>query len=222
MRFEKVWGQKARPLLIARPGGVAVRTQQGNATASHVDHTLATLAEVGTPLDFPLRTPQGAVPMERLLQRARERFDINQVEYEWSALAIALYVVDGRPWYTDEGERIDFDRLADRLMRQQYVQGVCYGNHRLFTLAMLLRIDDQKELLTTAARRDVLAHLSEATQRLVSSQAPEGYWDRNWPNAKADAKEDPLDELSRKLLATDMRWSGGRWRPRNCTRRGKR
>ena len=44
--FVKSWGDEVKPLLIQRAGGVAVRTAEGKATASHVDHTLAALAEI--------------------------------------------------------------------------------------------------------------------------------------------------------------------------------
>lgn len=201
--FARAWGEETRPLLVARNGNLSVRTQQGNATASHVDHTLASLAEVGTPLDYDLVVPGQWTSLHTLLASALARFEINQQEYEWTTLAAALYAQDGRPWYSVDGERVDFDRCARRLMRQQYAQGVCYGNHRLYTLVMLLRIDEVKSLLSPETRQEILAHLREATHRLVASQSPEGYWDQNWPNARIAAKDEKLEApLSRRVLAT--------------------
>ncbi|MFO0819858.1 MAG: hypothetical protein U1A77_18050 [Pirellulales bacterium] len=201
--FAERWGDKTRPLLVVKNGMLSVRTQQGNATASHVDHTLASLAEAGTPLDYELVVPGQWVRMQALLASAIQKFEINQQEYEWTTLAAALYAVDGRPWYAADGERMDFDRCARRMMRQQYQQGVCYGNHRLYTLVMLLRIDEHKQLLSPEVREEIMAHLREATGRLIASQSPEGYWDQNWPNAKTTAKDEKLDSpLSRRILAT--------------------
>lgn len=205
-RFTAAWGPKTRPLLRVRDGGVAIRTQQGNATASHVDHTLATLAEVGTPLDFPLVSRQGESNVGELLRQAVRTLDVNQPEYEWTVLAVALYAVDGKPWVAADGDRVDFDRLARRLMRQQYVQGVCFGNHRLYTLAALLQLNEQKPLLSSETRAEIVRHLTEATQRLVRSQAPAGHWDGGWSNpdapARERAKESDLDDTARRLLAT--------------------
>ena len=201
--FQAAWGKDTKPLMSLRNGLVAVRMQQGNATASHVDHTLASLAECGTPLDFDLSLPGQMVPLRSLLASALARFEINQQEYEWTTLAAALYAVDGAPWYSADGERIDFNRCARRLMRQQFQQGVCYGNHRLYTLVMLLRIDEQKPLLDEATRVEIGDHLREATRRLVASQSQEGFWDQNWPDAKAAARDEKLDTpLSRRILAT--------------------
>lgn len=159
--FASVWGQKTRPLLIVKDQGIAVRTQQGQASASHVDHTLATLAECGTELQFPLHAVGRTATMRDLLRQAIETFELNQHEYEWTALALALYASDGRPWFNEDGERIDFDRLARRVMRQRYGQGVCYGNHRLYSLTILLRVDDEQDILSDVARREVRDHLAE-------------------------------------------------------------
>lgn len=201
--FASAWGEDERPLLLARNGGFAVRTQQGAATASHVDHTLATLAECGTPLDFPVVAAERTGTLRDVLDQAVVSFNINQHEYEWTALVLALYVRDGRPWYGTAGELIDFNRLAERIMRQRYIQGVCFGNHRLFTLTMLLRIDQEKSLFTAATREAVHTHLAEATSRLVAAQSEEGYWDRNWFDAAADPNDSSMtDPLSRRLLAT--------------------
>jgi hypothetical protein len=201
--FQAAWGAETKPLMSLRNGLVSVRMQQGNATASHVDHTLASLAECGTPLDFDLSLPGQVVPLRSLLASAIARFEINQQEYEWTTLAAALYAVDGTAWYAVDGERLDFNRCARRLMRQQYQQGVCYGNHRLYTLVMLLRIDEDKQLLDEPTRDAIGDHLREATRRLVASQSPDGFWDQNWPDAKSAARDEKLDTpLSRRILAT--------------------
>ena len=203
--FKSAWGEQTRPLLLSKAQGVAVRTQQGDATASHVDHTLATLAECGTPLDLPIRLAGRSATLRDVMQQALASFEINQHEYEWTVLALALYVQDGQPWFTAEGDRLDFDRLVHRVTRQRYGQGVCYGNHRLYSLTILLRLDDEKKLLSPAARQDVVAHLAEATKRLAANQHADGYWDRNWFDLKVEAKDEDLvlgGPLARRILAT--------------------
>jgi hypothetical protein len=207
--FTAAWGENTRPLLTQRKGRLEVRVQQGAATSSHVDHTLASLAEVGTPLNyaFTLRgtsNQQAATAtMKDLVRSALDEFDVNQTEYEWTTLTLALFAEDGRPWTTASGETIDFDRLARRVMRQRYGQGVCYGNHRLYALCALLRLDDEADLVSDAVRVEIMAHLAEATSRLIATQSPEGWWDRNWPDQRIETKDDELGgPTPRRVLAT--------------------
>ncbi len=199
--FTKRWGAKERPLLIQDKYGPRWRTQQGKATISHVDHTLATLAEIGISLDDPVVTANGPSSMRELLESAVKRFQLNQAECEWTVLACALYAKNLDGWVTSEGQALDLDLIALRLIREKPNEGVCYGNHRLFTLAMLLRIDEQTGWFTPRGRAAVTHHLRAMTARLVHSQSPEGYWDSNWPDLTEapDARQEPT---ARRLLAT--------------------
>jgi hypothetical protein len=105
-------------------------------------------------------------------------------------------------WQTTEGQWISFDRLADRIMRQKLLQGVCFGNHRLFSLVVLLRVDDQQRILSAEMRKRILNHLKAATQRLVRHQTPDGYWDRNWEGSEWEQSWNEQAPRSRRILAT--------------------
>ncbi|MFK7768965.1 MAG: hypothetical protein AB8B55_17215 [Mariniblastus sp.] len=208
--FDATWGEKELPLLIERTSGVAVRTQEGRSTVSHVDHLLGTLAEVGTPLNFPVVTNQSNTTMRDLIRYGVNSFSLNQREYEWTTVMLAFYSADAKPWFTQEGQEINFDRLATRIMRQQQPQGVCYGQHRLYTLTMMLRIDEQMEqenpgtigLISDTARAQVMEHLGLMTKALYKNQAVEGYWDGNWPDVSVPVSDPGTDALSRRILAT--------------------
>ncbi len=202
-RFAAVWGQQTQPLLMAERDGVRVRTQEGLATASHVDHTLGCLAEVGVPLDHPLLTPAGPATVRAMLEHSLRDFSLNQVEYEWSTLAYALYLAPAQSWVTSEGQHVTFDVLTERLMRQRFNQGVCMGNHRLHALTMLLRVDEQTPRLSAEQRRRVIHHLQDATRRLTASQHAEGYWLGDWPEAPGSASSNAAqDTLTYRILAT--------------------
>ncbi len=211
-QFAMAWGEDAPPFLINEPTGLRVRTQEGSATASHVDHTLATLAEVGTPLDYPVIAPDGETTLGAVLEQSLGNFSLNQLEYEWSALAYALYLSPVRNWISSEGQEITFDRLAERIMRQRLIQGVCKGNHRLHALVMLLRVDDSHHILTAHVRVRVIEYLQDVTRRLVTTQHVEGYWDETWPGLDADQGGSPGavldDRLANRLLVTGhvMEW----------------
>ncbi|MFP6666188.1 MAG: hypothetical protein VB876_02690 [Pirellulales bacterium] len=201
-RFSDAWGKDERALITATENGLSVRTQEGFATASHVDHTLAGLAETGTPLEYRLVTPQGPLTVRALLESSLRKFSLNQIEYEWSTLAYALYLPPTKRWYSKEGQEITFDRLADRIMRQRLNMGVCMGNHRLHALVVLLRVDDTHDILSANARERVIAHLQDVTTRFVRSQHPDGYWIRSWPDGQKAEDDEEGNTLPNRILGT--------------------
>lgn len=201
-RFAQAWGKDTASLVVNSRNGVSIRTQEGKAAASHVDHTLAALAEVGTPLSVPVRGPDAVTTVRALLENSLREFSLNQVEYEWSTLTYALYLPPVKSWVSKEGQDISFDILAERIMRQTYSQGVCFGNHRLHTLTMLLRVDDSQHILEPSTRQHILDHLQEATRRLVQNQHEYGYWDGDWSSQKPLEKDRTDQSLANKILAT--------------------
>ena len=200
--LRKNLGTDVRPLLVDMADGPRVRTQEGPATASHVDHTLATLTEIGTPLNFPLRTRKQAVHLGDLVGRSLRTFSLNQSEYEWTSLVLALYSTNADPWITGEGQEITFDRLATRIMREQMGLGVCFGGHRLFTLATMLRVDQEiMPLFSETVRNQIRHHLALATRTLVASQHADGWWDDSWPGHKIPTNK-PLWTQGARIVAT--------------------
>ncbi len=210
--FAEAWGSDVRPFLIPNTSSdadlISFRTKTGPASASHYDHTIAGLAEVGTPLDYPVITPIGERPLRAAVDYSLEKFSLNQGEYEWSTLMFLHYLSHERSWYSTEGQEITWDRLADRLMRQRLAQGVCYGNHRLHALVMLLRVDAEvNPILSPEMRSQIVAHLQDATSRLVKTQHADGYWDGRWPGEEWDGPqptsiEGPFGPTADRLLAT--------------------
>ena len=182
------FGKATRPLFDETSDGLLVRVQEGSTSSSHVDHTLATLAEIGLPLSRAMQTRYRKRSIRDLLNSALRSFSLNQQEFEWTCLVLGLYSADGHGFVTTEGQRLSFDLLADRIMREPFGHGVCYGGHRLFTLTMLKRLDamgqtseDSAELFSDETRERIRTHLMDATQRLVQHQDPAGFWDDAWP-----------------------------------------
>lgn len=203
--YTQYWGDEARPLLIASDGGLRVRTQSGSDSASHYDHTLAGLAEVGTPLNYVIDTSKGASSVRKVLEQSLRSFRLNQVEYEWSALAYALYLEPTKSWLSREGQEITFDRLADRIMRQRLNQGVCMGNHRLHTLVVMLRVNEEHPILSEGGKQRILDHLLDVTSRFVASQHPDGHWIRSWPDGtppREPREGDTDNTLQNRILGT--------------------
>ncbi len=196
------WGEDVRPLLEKTPDGLRVRTQEGAATSSHVDHTLATLTELGLPLSYAVQGRSASGTLADMLTRALRSFSLNQKEYEWTAMTWALYARTARPWVSREGQFITFDSLARRIMREPLGHGVCYGGHRLFTLAILSRIDlEDLRLFSSEVREEVESHFRRATRQLVATQDAEGYWDQRWPGYSIPSSK-PLWTQGARLVAT--------------------
>ena len=197
--FRQAWGDDAKSFLTTTTYGIRPRVQEGDETSSHVDHSLTTLAEVGTPLDYPVLTSDGETQLRAMLIDALKNFNLNQQEYEWSTLAFALYMPSHPEWFSTGGQVLTFDRLAKRVMRQPPTDGVCYGQHRLYTLSALLAIDDEHSILTPDSRANIEAYLQNMTDLLVTHQSSEGYWDVDWDGRTFESSRTPL---SRRLLVT--------------------
>ena len=200
--FRKMWHPGTPSFLTNTNYGVRIRVQAGPSTASHVDHTVASLAEVGTPSDYPLITPSGETTFHALLEDTLKKFSLNQLEYEWTATVFALYAPTNRQWKTAEGQWISFDILARRMMRQKMLEGVCFGNHRLYSLALMLRADDLSPVFSEEARLEVIAFLKDATNRLIMNQSKDGFWDRNWEGSDWSTKWNEQAAITRRVLAT--------------------
>lgn len=194
--------QRVQPLMKNQGTGVWFRTQEGRDTSSHVDHTLSTLAEAGTELSCPIKTPAGERRLRAAMEHALRSFSIDQPEYEWTAITFALYQVDDAAWQSPDGFEITWDRIAKRLLRQRMGQGSCYGGHRLYTLTAILRIhEDHHPMLSDDVRAHVVDHLTEATGRLVANQSTDGWMDGTWTGEVINRK-DKLPALGARLLST--------------------
>lgn len=205
--FENAWGANEPPLLKQSEFGISVRTQEGRSTVSHVDHLIGTLSEIGTTLDHPifLKTRNGTV--KDLHNHMFKSFALNQKEYEWTALAWAFYADGPSTWYTSDKQAITFDNMARRMMRQEQPQGVCYGQHRLYSMTIMLRADDQAKeagqpLLEPETREMIIDYLGSMTAKLYRTQSLEGHWDANWPDTSKAISDPQTDPLSRRILAT--------------------
>jgi hypothetical protein len=97
---------------------------------------------------------------------------------------------------------LSFDLLADRLMRGHKRFGVCSGTHRLYSLMVLLRLDDDHDILSDAMRERALQHLKSVRDLIAVCQFEDGHWPSNWSEG-AKALSDPIeDELYKKVIAT--------------------
>lgn len=202
--FLESWGPKIRPLLEERPTGVAIRWGQEKCGSVHHDHCLASLTEAGAALDTPVFGPsRHDATLNNVLQEALCDFRLDERETEWTALAFGLWLPPEKEWIGGDGRHYSFDLLARQLLRGQKEFGVCSGTHRVYSLAVLMRLDDDfPGLLTPEVRDEVVGYLEQTRDAIIASQFPDGHWPSNWPDG-AEAVAHPVeDDLSKKVIAT--------------------
>lgn len=206
-RFAKVWPTAPPFLKRNKEGDLEVRTKEGLATASHDDHTLASIAESGISRDYPVVTSTDHTTFGELVEGSLKKFSLDQMEYEWSILAYTLLLPPATHWITSEGQQVSFDSLADRLMREALPDGVCFANHRLHSLVVMLRVDAEVcPILKPTTRERMIKFLTLVSQQLVKSQHAYGYWDSGWVGVKPQEKKGEESiagtELRDRIIAT--------------------
>jgi len=197
------WGSGVAPLLDEQQNGVAIRWGKQTGASVHHDHWLACLTEAGIRLDHRVFTPsQRERTIDDVLQLALRDFRPDERETEWSALAFGLWLAPHKSWKAADGRTVDFDLLARRLMRGQKELGVCSGTHRVYSLMVLVRLDDDYQILSPDVRRQAWSHLEAVRDRIAVSQLPDGRWPANWPDGKAAVESPRTDPLYKQVIAT--------------------
>ncbi|MEX0717997.1 MAG: hypothetical protein WD066_15490 [Planctomycetaceae bacterium] len=195
--------EPVEPLLMERPRGIAVRWDRKPGGSVHHDHWLASLTEAGVRIDQPVFGPSRRdSDIGDVLQEALRDFRVDEAEVEWSAMAFGLWLPPVRDWRDRDGRTVSFDLIAQRLMRGHKRFGVCVGTHRVYSLMLLVRLDDAHGILTPAIRADALAHLAKVRDLLIESQYDEGYWHGNWSQGAAAKNAATDDEDYRRVIAT--------------------
>ncbi len=201
--FVLSWGKEASPLLEDRRTGVGVNWGEARSQSVHHDHMLACVTEAGTSLNEPVMLPtQREMTLENVVREALRDFRLDERETEWTAMAFGLWLAPTKTWEAVDGREMSFDLLAQRLMRGYLEKGVCSGTHRVYSLMLLWRLDQDHDILSDEVAAEVYAHLSLVRDLIIASQFEDGHWPSNW-NEGQDAVENPReDEMRAKIIAT--------------------
>ena len=201
--FTDSWGVEARPLLVEKPHGVSVRYGLVQGESVHHDHWLASVTEAGAPLSTPIFTPgRHGWTLGDVLQQSLQDFRLDERETEWTAMAFGLWISPTREWTGSGGRQYSFDLLVHRLVRGQKEIGVCSGTHRVYSLMLLVRLDDEFDILSDASRAEAWAYLEKTRDAIMESQFPDGHWPTNWADGAAALENPRDDDLSKMVIAT--------------------
>ncbi|MFO1095529.1 MAG: hypothetical protein U0992_19830 [Planctomycetaceae bacterium] len=203
-RYTKSWSkQNVAPLLTMRSTGVAIRYGAEPGASVHHDHWLASLTEAGIPLNAPVYGPgrRGATIANVLSESLRD-FRLDETEVEWTAMAFGLWLPPTKEWIGANGRHFSFDLIVDRLVRSQRLQGVCSGTHRVYSLMLLVRLDDEFDILSDEARGKAWSYLTEIRDDLIAAQLPDGQWPSNWADGAAAAAKPITEEQYQQVIAT--------------------
>lgn len=197
------WGKKVRPLLEEKPTGIQVRWGTEKGASYHHDHLIACVTEAGATLDAPVFGPsrQGHT-LNNVLQESLRDFRLDERETEWTAMAFGLWIPPVKTWTGGDGRDYSFDLIARRLLRGQKQYGVCSGTHRVYSLMLLIRLDDDHDILADDVREEVWSYLEATRDAISASQFADGSWPVNWPDGE-EAVADPEDaEFFQKIIST--------------------
>ncbi len=202
-RYLASWGDDFAPLLQDESGGVSIRWGKEEGASVHHDHWLACLTEAGVRLHEPVFTPNSRThDINDVLQESLRDFKLDETEVEWSAMAFGLWIAPQKTWTTRQGRTLSFDQLADRLMRGHKRFGVCSGTHRLYSLIVLMRLDDDHDILSDETRERIMDHMRSVRDLIAVCQFEDGHWASNWSEG-ADSLSKPIeDELYKQVIAT--------------------
>lgn len=187
--FHAIAGDDAPPLYSSDEGALAVRAWEETAAdldsaAAHRNDVLATLAEIGLPLETKISLADGEATIADLLGGALGEFHDRQFEYEWTAISYGRYAFPRASWTNRFGDEQTPRDLVRELLEQPWEQGVCGGTHRLEAAVVLLRVDEEIRRLPVDVRRRLNQYLVDVVQRLHTSQHVDGWWDRTWPTGE--------------------------------------
>jgi len=199
------WGDTTTPLLIDRPEGLAVRWNKEPGASVHHDHWLASLTEAGISIDHEVYGPslRRNMTIRNVLEESLRDFRLDEREAEWTAMAFGLWIApETKAWTGGDGRHYSFDLIARRLMRGEKQLGVCVGTHRVYSLAVLLRLDEQYSILSPGMKKRVFGYLTSVRDAITKSQLPDGHWPSNWPDGE-EAASKPIEEaLYKQVIAT--------------------
>lgn len=166
--------QKSFPIRKFRSTWIIQRAQKDSVFdgEGHVDQLLVALAQGGVGLYERITTPDGPVSVFELVESSRKLYVRGQEPY-WSLIAYCAYASSLPEWKNRFGEIHSIEQMVCDIISDNGIS-TCNDSHKYESLAIVLQLDEQHQVLTIDTRRDVVDFLREACLRLQASQRSNG------------------------------------------------
>ncbi len=202
-RYAASWGDGTESLVVDRPEGLAIRWGSETGASVHHDHWLASLTEGGVTVDTPVFGPaRRGMVIGDVVEESLRDFRLDERETEWTAMAFGLWLPPTREWVGSGGRHYSFDLLVRRLLRGHQQVGVCSGTHRVYSLMLLIRLDDEFDILSDEVRAAAYSHLENVRDLITAAQWDDGRWPSNWPDGADAAKTHIDEEVYKQVIST--------------------
>ncbi|MCA9064212.1 MAG: hypothetical protein KDA96_14175 [Planctomycetaceae bacterium] len=206
-RYVDSWGEDGMPILEPYENGISIRYGKDRSTSVHHDHLLACLTEAGVPLSEAVHVPGREMQMYDVMNQSLQDFQLDEIETEWSAMAFSAWLMPQKlkTWHNGRGRQLSLDLLAERLIRNHKQHGVCSGTHRVYTLMMMLRLNEDNggELLSEHSTSRMMDYLREVRDLIMAAQDDDGSWPPNWASGADAAKLAEANEpIYRRVIST--------------------
>jgi hypothetical protein len=144
----------------------------------HDGQLLAAMAECGVPANAIVRTSRGDWTIQEWLNAACTRGDALE-EPEFLATPFAIYF-SGHP-SRFIGFRGYCDDILDRLINSDAGStGTCSGTHRLYSIAVLLNVNQSVPIMTSESEEQGRQYLQRIGSQLEAIQHEDGAWRLDW------------------------------------------
>ncbi|GHT37137.1 hypothetical protein FACS189427_09730 [Planctomycetales bacterium] len=138
------------------------------------------MALSGVPLSTPVTTSSGRVgTLADVLQDTMMNFGWDK-ELEFAGCSFAFWLPPEKSWTNQFGETFTFDELLEHLLAVPLGKGCCGGCHIPYTVVILLRVNEQYQILSNSTVQAAEIYLNKLTSVLESNQLPDGSWERDW------------------------------------------
>lgn len=161
-----------------RVGSVDAEQLRGE---GHFGQLLKNMAEAGIPSYSQVVSESGRTgTLADVLQDAIMRFSL-KTELEFISDALVLWLPPTTQWSNRFAEQFTFDDLAVKLIGEPTGEGACAGCHLPYSIALLIRVDDDSRILSPDIRRLAEERLKEFCRMLEDSfDVPPQGWKADW------------------------------------------